>query len=239
MRIKSINQQHSIWNEIKKVSVKDNYSNASGIASQKTAASKEESPDLQQVSNSLQTDPLALEMNLSSREIPKQNHLEQTSVRSEISYQAGVLSSQEQADDSDQSESRASAASSVREVPTPALIHSSPNDWRRLEQELTDFFSELEANDESISHDSTPATAELKSPPAPDILNGDSAADSPYHKLCRESYPCQVSLPLQSTSQVLPKRLDTQCDDEEDDNIDDRKPPANSSNNDDAEKRHT
>ena len=99
MRIKSINQQHSIWNEIKKVSVKDNYSNASCIASQKTAASKEESPDLQQVSNSLQT--VALEMNLSSREIPKQNHLEQTSVRSEISYQAGVLSSQEQADDSD------------------------------------------------------------------------------------------------------------------------------------------
>ena len=108
LKMRSINQQHSIWNQIKKDSVKDSNSKPDGVMSQKTVSSTEESPDSQcHVSNSLQKDPpLALDMNLSSREIPKQNHLEQTSVGRVISNRAGKLSSQEQADGSDHIESR-------------------------------------------------------------------------------------------------------------------------------------
>ena len=96
-----------------------------------------------------------------------------------MSYRAGKLSSQEQADGSDHIESRPpEVASSARDVHSPAFTHSSQDDWRRLEQELTEFFSDLDAHDENIPHDSTPATAELKLPP--EILNRDSAcANSP------------------------------------------------------------
>ena len=162
--------------------------------------------------SSPQKDPsLALETNLSSRENPKQNHLEQTYVERDIlSYQAGKLSSQEQADGSDHIENRPSeVASSARDVHSPAFSHSSPDDWRRLEEELSELLSGLETHDEIIPRDS--AAAELN-------LWWNKDTDPPCDRERSEMSP----------------RLDRQREDEEDDNIlmDESKPPANSSNDD-------
>ena len=185
-----------------KDSVKDTRSK-SNTTSQQIVSSKEEYLDSQQVLSSPQEDPshpsLALETNLSSRENPrenpKQNHLEQTKVERDISYQVGKLSSREQADGSDHFENKPSdVASSAREENSPAFSHSSPNDWRRMEQELTDFLSDLEIHDEIIPHDA--AAAELNF-----WWNRDSDP------------PCDRDM-----SQMLP-RLDRQREDEEDDNI--------------------
>lgn len=186
----SIKQQHSIRNETKKDS------KSLGVTSQQIVSSKEESLDSQQVLSSSQKDPsLALETNLISRENPKQNHLEQTKVERDISYRAAKLSSREQADGSDHFENKPSeVASSAREEHSPAFSHSSPNDWRRMEQELTDFLSGLEIHDEIIPHDA--AAAEL---------NFWWKRDS--------DPPCDRDM-----SQMLP-RLDRQREDEEDDNI--------------------
>ena len=191
-----------------KDSVKDTRSK-SNTTSQQIVSSKEEYLDSQQVLSSPQKDaPLALETNLISRENPKQNHLEQTKVERDMSYRAGKLSSREQVDGSDHFENKPSeVASSAREEHSPAFSHSSPNDWRRMEQELTDFLSDLEIHDEIIPHDA--AAAELNF-----WWNRDSDP------------PCDRDM-----SQMLP-RLDRQREDEEDDNIlmDESKPPANSSN---------
>jgi hypothetical protein len=207
----SIKQQHSIRNDTMKDSVKDTRSK-SNTTSQQIVSAKEESLDSRQVLSSPQKDaPLALETtNLSSRENPKQNNLEQTYVERDISYRSGKLSSQEQADGSDHIENGPSeVASSARDVHSPAFSHSSPNDWRRLEQELTEFLSDLEIHDEIIPHDS--AAAEL----------------NVWWKRDSEP-PCD-----RIRSQTLPQ-LDRQREDEEDDIIvmDESKPPANISNDD-------
>ncbi|KAK1743474.1 hypothetical protein QTG54_006095 [Skeletonema marinoi] len=219
--LRVINQQHSILKSIEK----DNYTTSNGVDSEKAVPSKEESPDSQQDSRALKDKPsLAHEMTLSSsREIPKQKHLEDALIGREISCRGGK-SSQEQG----QSESRPSAALSEMEVAaTLAIPYSSENAWRKLELELAEYFSIVEINDESTSHKATPA--ELKSPP--DTFNGDStAADSTYERLWQGSYPGQVQLPVQSRSLALPQRLGRDHDDEDD--INDRKPTANNPDDD-------
>lgn len=218
-----INQQHSILKSIEK----DNYTTSNGVDSEKAVPSKEESPDSQQVSRVLKYEPSLAhenEMTLSSsREIPKQKHLEDALIGREISCRGGK-SSQEQG----QSESRTSAALSEMEVAaTLANPYSSENAWRKLELELEEYFSNVEINDERTSHKATPA--ELKSPP--DTFNGDStAADSTYERLWQGSYPGQVQLPVQSRSLVLPQRLGRDHVDEDD--INDRKPTANNPDDD-------
>ena len=200
---------------------KDNYSTSNGkVGSETTVQSKEKSPDSQQVPKALKDEPSLAhhdhEMTLSSsREIPKQKHLEDTLVGREISYRGGKSSQQEQADGNDKSESRSSAALSAIEIP-----YSSQDAWRRLESELEEYFSNVEIQDESIPHEAT--TAELKLPP--NTLNGVSADAEPvYDRLWRGSSPGQVPLPpVQSRSQVLPHILDRK----DDDDMDDRKPPA-------------
>jgi len=212
--LRIINQQNSILKQIEK----DNYSTSNGkVGSETTVQSKEKSPDSQQIPKALKDEPsLAHETTLSSsREIPKQKHLEDTLLGREISCRGGKSSQQEQADGNDQSESRSSAALSAIEIP-----YSSQDAWRRLESELEEYFSNVEIHDESIPHNAT--TAELKLPP--NTLNGVSAdADPVYDRLWRGSYPGQVPLPpVQSRSQVLPHILDR----EDEDDMDDRKPPA-------------
>ena len=199
---------------------KDNYTTSNGVDSEKAA------PDSQQVSRVLKDEPsLAHEMTLSSsREIPKQKHLEDALIGREISCRGGK-SSQEQG----QSESRTSAALSEMEVAaTLAIPYSSENAWRKLELELEEYFSNVEINDERTSHKATPA--ELKSPP--DTFNGDSTAvDSTYERLWQGSHPGQVQLPVQSRSSLaFPQRLGRDHVDEDD--INDRKPTANNPDDD-------
>jgi len=202
---------------------KDNYSTSGKVGSETTVQSKEKSPDSQQVPKALKDEPSLAhhdhEMTLSSsREIPKQKHLEDTLIGKEISCR-GDKSSQEQADGNDQSESRPSASLSAIEIP-----YSSRDAWRRLESELEEYFSNFELHDESIPHEAT--AAEFKLPP--NTLDGVSADAEPvYDRLWRGSSPGQVPLPpVQSRSQVLPHILDRERDHVDEDDMDDRKPPA-------------
>ena len=210
-------------NDVKKEIEKDNYSIPNDVNSQNTVASREESVDSQQISRSLENDPSAdLEMTLSnSRENPKENHAEDTSIGRE-SPSRGSISNEEQADESSQLESMPSDTFSAMEGTTPAMSsYSSQNAWRRLEQDLEEYFSTLEIHNESAFHDA--ATAQLVAPPG--TLTRDSAAGFVYDCVWRGSDPDLVPSPAQSTSQAVRDHVD-------ENDIDDRKPPANSPNDD-------
>lgn len=221
--MRNINQQHSIFDDVKEEIEKDNYSLPNHVNSQKTVTSKEESADSRQVSSSLENDPSAdLEMTLSnSREIPKESHLEDTLIGRETPSR-GNISSEEQADESSQLENMPSDTTlSAMEVTTPAMSYSSQNAWRKLEQDLEEFFSTLEIHNETAFHDV--ATAQLVAPPG--SIRRDSTTGSAYDRLWRGSEPDQVPSPAQSRSQTVREHVDEH-------DIDDRKPPANSPNDD-------
>ncbi len=220
--MRNINQQHSIFNDTKEEIEKDNYSISNDVNSPKTVTSKEESVDSQQISRSLGSGPSAdLEMTLSnSREIPKENHLEDTLNRRETPSR-GSISSEEQADESSQLESMSSDTLSAMEVTTPAMSHSTQNAWLKLEQDLEEYFSTLEIHNESAFHDA--ATAQLVAPPG--SIRRESATGFTYDTLWRGSEPDQVPSPAQSRSQAVREHVD-------ENDIDDRKPPSDGPNDD-------
>lgn len=204
--------------------MKDNYSIQNDVSSQKTVTLKEESVDSQQISSSprsLENDPSAdLETRSNSREIPKENYLDDILIGRETPSR-GNISSEEQADESSQLESMPSDTLSAMEVTTPAMSYSSQNAWRRLEQDLEEYFSTLEIHNESAFHDA--ATAQLVAPPG--AISRYSTTGSAYDRLWRGSDPDQVPSPAQSRSQAVREHVD-------ENDVDDRKPSANSPNDD-------
>jgi len=220
--LRNINQQHSM-NDVKKEIEKDNYLIPNDVNSQNNVTSKEESIDSQLISSSLENDPSAdLEMTLSnSREIPAENHLEDTLLIGRETPSRGSISNEEEAYESSQLESMPSDKFSAIEVTTPAMPYSSQNAWRKLEQDLEEYFSTLEIHNESAFHDA--ATAQLVAPPG--TLTRDSAAGFVYDSLWRESDPDQVPSLAQFTSQAVREHVG-------ENDIDDRKPSVKSPNDD-------
>jgi hypothetical protein len=197
----------------------NNYSTSSDAGSVKASPSEREASDSQQVPEPLKGE-FSLDMTLSSISVenPKQKHLGDTFAGRDLSSRDSK-SSQEPESKSSSAHGTTTKTSALDE-PSP-LSHSSRNDWRRLEQELEEYFSNVDIQDESIPQ--AAKTAQLKPPPET-FLTIVSGADSTHVRLGGGNHPGHTG-----SGQVL---LDREHYHDKD-NMDDRKPPATSQDDDD------
>ncbi len=205
----------------------NNYSTSSDLGSMKAFPSEKEAPDKQQVPGPLKGEFSLETTNSSSVENPKQKqqkHLDDKFAGREISSRDSK-SSQESGSKSSSAHGTTTntKTSSLLGEPSP-LSHSSWNAWRRLEEELEEYFSDVDIQDESRPH--AAITAQLKPPPET-FLTIVSGADSTHVRLGGGNHPGHTG-----SGQVLPQRLGREYHHDKD-NMDDRKPPAASQDNDD------